>query len=388
LATSAAALPRSAFAIPERREFPVFDAAQARDSLALAASGGTPEEIQRVRESVADRLPSLVTNPDTPTCSTCGRPVGAPYRRYGPSGRVLEGCVDAFHSGNLLRDSKSAKFHARQEARAIRGETENPKTMPPVSGPASGTVASKPTSSAMTAMPPAAAGTSPAIPATAAATPPVSVDVGEKPVTELLEGDDAYREYMKVGQAELARFWRDDLADDLATKTADGTAAAGVEQEAQATPSAADVEHDGGAAENPASQKSGDVVVLAALGLGALFLFNQATTCGTKVQELLFPNNNKCARGSGGSGGDGGSGGRSTPPNAPPSGVPTAQRQTGWSGSPANGACGSQGKLYSDQNDAQNVYNKAGGGGFVPGQSFVAGCPSGGFIVLVNGNWQ
>lgn len=53
---------------------------------------------------------------------------------------------------------------------------------------------------------------------------------------------------------------------------------------------------------------------------------------------------------------------------------------------PANGQCNSHGNLYLNLNEAQQVYNAAGGGTFVPGQSFVAQCGAG-YVVLVNGNW-
>lgn len=40
---------------------------------------------------------------------------------------------------------------------------------------------------------------------------------------------------------------------------------------------------------NPTSNKSGDIVVLVVLALGALYVANQAQTPGTFVQRALFP---------------------------------------------------------------------------------------------------
>lgn len=53
------ALPDSAFAIPERRAYPIHDIAHARNALSRVAQHGTPEEKRRVRAAVKRRYPSI-----------------------------------------------------------------------------------------------------------------------------------------------------------------------------------------------------------------------------------------------------------------------------------------------------------------------------------------
>ena len=52
-------LPDSAFAIPEKRKYPIQDIAHARNALARVAQHGTPEEQARVRAAVYRRYPEL-----------------------------------------------------------------------------------------------------------------------------------------------------------------------------------------------------------------------------------------------------------------------------------------------------------------------------------------
>ena len=52
-------LPDSAFAIPERRAYPIHDIEHARNALARVAQHGTPEEKRRVRRAVKRRFPSI-----------------------------------------------------------------------------------------------------------------------------------------------------------------------------------------------------------------------------------------------------------------------------------------------------------------------------------------
>lgn len=53
------ALPRSSFAIPEERAYPIHDMAHARNALARVAQHGTPTEKARVRAAVRRRYPSI-----------------------------------------------------------------------------------------------------------------------------------------------------------------------------------------------------------------------------------------------------------------------------------------------------------------------------------------
>jgi len=57
---------------------------------------------------------------ETTTCNTCCRPSNAPYRRHDIRGNVVEGCVDAVHTGQLIPLTESYRWHNRPEAKAIR----------------------------------------------------------------------------------------------------------------------------------------------------------------------------------------------------------------------------------------------------------------------------
>lgn len=52
-------MPDSDFAIPERREYRIDDAAHARDALSRVVQDGSPEDIARVRAAVAKRYPNI-----------------------------------------------------------------------------------------------------------------------------------------------------------------------------------------------------------------------------------------------------------------------------------------------------------------------------------------
>lgn len=54
------------------------------------------------------------------TCPICGRGPSTPARVFTTRGRVLQGCVDHFHTGHLVTPSESAMWHARPEAVKIR----------------------------------------------------------------------------------------------------------------------------------------------------------------------------------------------------------------------------------------------------------------------------
>lgn len=58
------------------------------------------------------------------TCTTCGKPVDRPYRRYDSRGTCVEGCVDSCHTGHLVTASESSCWHNRPEAKKIRAALE------------------------------------------------------------------------------------------------------------------------------------------------------------------------------------------------------------------------------------------------------------------------
>lgn len=53
-------------------------------------------------------------------CPTCLQPASAPYRWYADSGKCIEGCIDAFHSGKLR--GVSLAWHMRPSAVKYREE--------------------------------------------------------------------------------------------------------------------------------------------------------------------------------------------------------------------------------------------------------------------------
>lgn len=58
-ASARAALPLSAFAIPEKRAYPIHDESHARDALAMAAKYATPAQVRRVRKAVYAKYPHM-----------------------------------------------------------------------------------------------------------------------------------------------------------------------------------------------------------------------------------------------------------------------------------------------------------------------------------------
>lgn len=53
------ALPKSSFAVPGKRAYPVPDAAHARNALSRVAQNGSPAEQAEVKRAVASRFPSI-----------------------------------------------------------------------------------------------------------------------------------------------------------------------------------------------------------------------------------------------------------------------------------------------------------------------------------------
>jgi len=52
-------LPKSSFAIPSKRKFPIPDKAHARNALARVKQSGTKAQQKKVRAAVTKRFPSL-----------------------------------------------------------------------------------------------------------------------------------------------------------------------------------------------------------------------------------------------------------------------------------------------------------------------------------------
>lgn len=58
------------------------------------------------------------------TCPTCTRIAAAPFRATDASGKIVNGCVDHFHTGHLVTPSASATWHSRPEAKRIRAKSK------------------------------------------------------------------------------------------------------------------------------------------------------------------------------------------------------------------------------------------------------------------------
>lgn len=57
-------------------------------------------------------------------CSTCFKHKSDPARSYDENGKIINGCVDEYHTGELVVPSASARWHYRQEAVKIRAITK------------------------------------------------------------------------------------------------------------------------------------------------------------------------------------------------------------------------------------------------------------------------
>ncbi len=57
-------LPKSSFAIPEKRKYPIHDESHARNALSRVSAHGTPEEKRRVRAAVKRRYPGIEQSKD------------------------------------------------------------------------------------------------------------------------------------------------------------------------------------------------------------------------------------------------------------------------------------------------------------------------------------
>lgn len=53
-------------------------------------------------------------------CPTCCRAASLPYRRHDEGGRIVEGCIDAFHGPSLVPTTSSYEWHMKPVAKALR----------------------------------------------------------------------------------------------------------------------------------------------------------------------------------------------------------------------------------------------------------------------------
>jgi len=76
-----------------------------RDSTFTASFGSLLER----RQTMTDKI-----------CVICGRPDYSPFRVFDAKGFVINGCVDAVHTGRLVTASESARWHNRPAAKLVR----------------------------------------------------------------------------------------------------------------------------------------------------------------------------------------------------------------------------------------------------------------------------
>jgi hypothetical protein len=77
------------------------------------------------------RKPSFATfkaqqiemNAKRENCPTCGKGAYNPFRLHGTDGKIVAGCIDAFHDGKLVPISTSAEWHNRKQAKEMRAES-------------------------------------------------------------------------------------------------------------------------------------------------------------------------------------------------------------------------------------------------------------------------
>lgn len=72
--------------------------------------------------SVSDKINKIRRSAgwDGSTCPTCTRSCSNPYRRHDAHGKVIEGCVDACHTGRLVSPSESNRWQNSKAAESIR----------------------------------------------------------------------------------------------------------------------------------------------------------------------------------------------------------------------------------------------------------------------------
>lgn len=73
---------------------------------------------------MAGKGQALDDDPRTAFCPTCNRRAWLPTRVYDSRGKVMAGCIDGFHDGQLTTPSESARWHSRPTAKAIRRDGE------------------------------------------------------------------------------------------------------------------------------------------------------------------------------------------------------------------------------------------------------------------------
>ena len=59
------------------------------------------------------------------TCPTCCKASDNPYRSYNQEGKIVQGCIDEFHTGRLVTPSESSFWHNRACAKVMRQHAKN-----------------------------------------------------------------------------------------------------------------------------------------------------------------------------------------------------------------------------------------------------------------------
>lgn len=74
------------------------------------------EQIMKIRNQALQELGAKAHT----KCPTCGRQASSPFRNHHANGKVMLGCVDAFHTGHLVTPSESSRWHNSPQAKDIR----------------------------------------------------------------------------------------------------------------------------------------------------------------------------------------------------------------------------------------------------------------------------
>lgn len=115
----------------ETKQRGVFISSKKTEKAKIAAnveSGRLLTEIKRLKLLAEDLRKDMLNIPKRnpiksyATCNICGRSADNPTRVYDARGKVIQGCVDAFHTGHLVTPSESAHWHNRPAAKKIRAE--------------------------------------------------------------------------------------------------------------------------------------------------------------------------------------------------------------------------------------------------------------------------
>ena len=75
---------------------------------------------EKLRENTPPKIANCFQHMSAATCPICTRAAASPWRVYDAHGKVVQGCVSAFHTGHLTPLSESNRWHNSAAAKKIR----------------------------------------------------------------------------------------------------------------------------------------------------------------------------------------------------------------------------------------------------------------------------